>query len=177
MKLTAQSAQPGRRYNPAQQTTTIRRHTKFTCDLNTTERETYVFRARKLDMEMTPDTLAAFGVNEVPATVEPSVTTEQAASGSLGTHRARARTSNSNTVSISRMISVNSGAVSLIVLKRGSNIAPMHRILRTLSSMSSIHLYWRSRKIATRDCQSFRFLSSATARKFGLGPRVHTDSQ
>jgi hypothetical protein len=32
-------------------------------------------------MEMPPDTLAAFGVNEVEATVEPSVTTEQAASG------------------------------------------------------------------------------------------------
>ena len=31
-------------------------------------------------MEMPPDTLAVFGVNEVVATVEPSVTTEQAAS-------------------------------------------------------------------------------------------------
>ena len=99
-------------------------------------------------MEMPPDTLAAFGVNEVVVTVEPSVTTEQAASGSLGTHRPRS--SNSNTASISSMLSVNSGAVSLIVLKRGSSIAPMHRILRTLSSISSIHLSSRSRKIAAR---------------------------
>ena len=73
-----------------------------------------MLRARKLDMEMHPDTLAAFGVNEVAATVEPSVTTEQAACGSLGTHRARS--SNSNTVSISSMFSMNSGDVSLIVL-------------------------------------------------------------
>ncbi len=59
-------------------------------------------RARKLDMEMPPDTLAVFGVNEVVVTVEPSVTTEQADSGSLGTHRTRS--SNSNTVSISSML-------------------------------------------------------------------------
>jgi hypothetical protein len=26
-------------------------------------------------------------------------------------------------------------------------------------------------------CQTLRFLSSVTTRKFGLGPRVHTDSQ
>jgi hypothetical protein len=90
------------RYDPAQQTTTIRRHTKFTCDLNTTkEREAYLLRERKLDMEIPPGPLADFGVNEVAVTVEPSVTTEQVA----------------NTVSISSMLSVNSGAVSLIVLK------------------------------------------------------------
>ena len=136
-------------------------------------------------MKMPPDTLASFGVNEVVVTVEPSVTTERAASGSLGTHRPRS--SNSNTASISSILSVNSGAVSLIVLKRGSSIAPMHRILRTLSSISSIHLFSRSRKIAARAAHTqgsnspseilARFLSSATARKFGPGPRVHTDSQ
>ena len=71
--------------------------------------------ARKLDMEIPADTLAAFGVDEVAVTVEPSVTTEQTAAGSLGTHRVRS--SNSNTVSISRILSVNSGTVSLIVLK------------------------------------------------------------
>jgi hypothetical protein len=49
-------------------------------------------------MEMPPDTLAVFEVHEVVATaasVEPSVTTEQPASGSLGTHRTTS--SNSNT--------------------------------------------------------------------------------
>ena len=38
-----------------------------------------MLRARKLDMEIPPDTLAVFGVNEVAATVEPSIITEQAA--------------------------------------------------------------------------------------------------
>ena len=48
-------------------------------------------------MEMPPDTLEAVGVNEVfvVVTVDTSFTTEQVASGSLGTHRARS--SNSNT--------------------------------------------------------------------------------
>jgi len=101
-------------------------------------------------MEMPPDTLEAVGINElfVAVGVDASFTTEQAASGSSGTHRAIS--SNSNTESISSILSVNSGAVSLIVLKRGSSIAPIHRILRTLSSICSIHLSWRSRKIAAR---------------------------
>jgi hypothetical protein len=78
------------------------------------------------------------------------------------------------------MLSVNSGAVSLIVMKRGSSIAPMHRILRTLSSIHPglFALSFSSPSSSLLpDCQVFRFLSSATARKFGLGPRVHTDSQ
>ena len=67
-------------------------------------------------MEMSPDTLEAVGVNElfVAVGVDVSFTTEQAASGSSGTHRAIS--SNSNTESISSILSVNSGAVSLIVL-------------------------------------------------------------
>ena len=77
-----------------------------------------MFRARKLDMEMPPDTVETVGVNElfVAVGVDVSLTTEEAASGSLGTHRAIS--SNSNTESISSILSVNSGAVSLIVLKR-----------------------------------------------------------
>jgi hypothetical protein len=85
-------------------------------------------------MEMTPDTLDSVGVNEkfITVTVESSFTTEQVASGSLGTGVTgdRTRSSNSNTESISSILSVNSGTVSLIVLKRGSNIVPMNRILR-----------------------------------------------
>ena len=75
-----------------------------------------MFRARKLDMEMPPDTVETVGVNElfVAVGVDVSLTTEEAASGSLGTHRAIS--SNSNTESISSILSVNSGAVSLIVL-------------------------------------------------------------
>ncbi len=101
-------------------------------------------------MEMPPDTLEAVGVNElfVVVGVDVSFTTEEASSGSLGTHRAIS--SNSNTESISSILSVNSSVVSLIVLKGGSSIAPIHRILRTLSSICSIHLSWRSRKIAAR---------------------------
>ena len=74
-----------------------------------------MFRARKLDMEMPPDTVETVGVNElfVAVGVDVSLTTEEAASGSLGTHRAIS--SNSNTESISSILSVNSGAVSLIV--------------------------------------------------------------
>ena len=143
-----------RRYDPTQQTTTIRRHTKLECDHNTRKQRhsylLYVWKLQKLDMEMPPNTLEDGGVNElfVAVTVDASFTTEHAASGSLGTHRTRS--SNSNTESISNMIWVNSGVVSLIVLKRGSSIAPMHRTLRTLSSICSIHLCSRSRKIAAR---------------------------
>jgi hypothetical protein len=56
-----------------------------------------LFRARKLDMEMPPDTLETVGVNELFVTVgvDVSFTTEEASSGSLGTHRAIS--SNSNT--------------------------------------------------------------------------------
>ena len=186
-----------------------------------------MLRTRKLDMEMTPDTLKAVEVNElfVAVAVDSSVTTEQAAFASLGTHRAIS--SNSNTDSISSILSVNSGAVSLIVLKRGSNIAPIHRILCigkkstvvpqtfpvhslmmqhfacTTSSLSvllssseplsspsaaasasslqypglfALSIAFPSSSLLP-DCQAFRFLSSATVRKFGLGPRVHTDSQ
>ena len=80
---------------------------------------------------MTPDTLETGGVNEmfVVVTVDSSFTTEQTVSGSLGTHWDRS--SNSYTESISSMLSVNSGVVSLIVLKGGYIIDPMHRILRT----------------------------------------------
>jgi hypothetical protein len=91
-----------RRYDPTQQTTTIRRRAKFECELNTRkERETYMLLPRKLDMEMLPDTLKVVGVNElfVVVTVDVSFTTEQAVSGTLGTHRCIR--SNSNTDSIS----------------------------------------------------------------------------
>jgi hypothetical protein len=100
--------------------------------------------------KLSPDTLKSVGVNVqfVVVPVDESFTTEQAASGSLGTHRVIR--SNSNTDSTSSILSVNSGDVSLIVLKGGSSIAPIHRILRTLSSICSIHLSSRSRKIATR---------------------------
>ena len=83
-----------RRYDPAQQTTTIRRHTKLECDHNTRkERDPFLLFVRKLDME----TLETDGVNEmfVVVTVDVSFTTEQVASGSLGTHRTRG--SNSQT--------------------------------------------------------------------------------
>jgi hypothetical protein len=75
-------------------------------------------------MEMPPDTLETVEINDlfVALGVDTSFTTEQAASGSSGTHRVIS--SNSNTESISSILSVNSGAVSLIVLKRGSSIAP-----------------------------------------------------
>ena len=84
------------------------------------ERDSYLFRERKLDVEMPPDSLQTGGVNEllVAVTVDESFTAEQAASGSLCTHRARS--SNSNTEFISIICSRNSGAVSCIVLKRGS---------------------------------------------------------
>ncbi len=54
-------------------------------------------------MEMPPDTLEAVGINElfVAVGVDASFTTEQAASGSSGTHRAIS--SHSNTESISSM--------------------------------------------------------------------------
>ena len=70
-----------RRYDPAQQTTTIRRHSKLECERNTRkERKTYLLHARKLDMEMTADTLEAGGVHElfVSVTVDASFTPEQA---------------------------------------------------------------------------------------------------
>ena len=49
-----------------------------------------LLHTRKVDMEMSPDTLEAVGINElfVAVGVDASFTTEQAASGSLGTHRA-----------------------------------------------------------------------------------------
>jgi hypothetical protein len=45
------------------------------------ERDSYLFRERKLDMEMPPDSLQAGGVNEllVAVTVDESFTAEQAA--------------------------------------------------------------------------------------------------
>ena len=48
-----------------------------------------MLRARKLDMEMPPDTLEAVGINElfVAVGVDASFTTEQAASGSSGTQQ------------------------------------------------------------------------------------------
>ena len=56
-------------------------------------------------MEMPPDTLEAVGINElfVAVGVDASFTTEQAASRSSGTHRAIS--SNSNTDSISIILS------------------------------------------------------------------------
>ena len=60
--------------------TTIRRHTKLECELNTRkEIETYLLCARKLDMEMSGDNLETGGVNElfVSVTVNSSFTTEQ----------------------------------------------------------------------------------------------------
>ena len=86
---------------------TIRGDTKFECERNTIkERDFYLLRARKLDMDMPPDSLEAGGVNElsVAVAVDESLTTEQAASGCLGTHRERS--SNSNTEFISIICSV-----------------------------------------------------------------------
>ena len=55
-----------RRYYPAQQTTTIRRDTKFECERNSRMgRYTYLFRARKLDMEMPPDGLEPGRLNDL----------------------------------------------------------------------------------------------------------------
>jgi len=55
-----------RRYDPAQQTTAIRRDTKLECERNSRfERYTYLFRARKLDMEMPPDGLEAGRLNDL----------------------------------------------------------------------------------------------------------------
>ncbi len=53
------------------------------------KRGTYLLRARKLDMEMPPDTLEAVGINElfVVVGVDVSFTTEQAASGCSDTVR------------------------------------------------------------------------------------------
>jgi hypothetical protein len=55
------------------------------------ERDSYLLIVRKMDMEMSPDTLEVDGVNElfVTVTVDESFTTEQTVSGSLGTHRTR----------------------------------------------------------------------------------------
>ena len=97
---------------------------------------------RKLDMEVPPDSLEADGVNElsVAAAVDESVTTAQTASSSFGTHRERS--SNSNTEFMSITSAVNSGAVSSIVLKRGSNIAPMHRIFEFLTKVGRVSGPW-----------------------------------
>jgi len=83
-----------------------------------------------------------------------TVKIQQTVSVSLGTHRERS--SNSNTKFISIIWSVNSGAVFWIVWKRGSNMVPMDRILRTLSSI--VHLSLRSHKIVARvtNTQHFR---------------------
>ena len=55
------------------------------------ERDSYLLIVRKMDMEMSPDTLEVDGVNElfVTVTVDTSFTTEQTVSDSLGTHRER----------------------------------------------------------------------------------------
>ena len=59
-----------------------------------------MFLARKLDMEMTPDSLEAGGVNDlsVVVAVDESVTTSQTVSTSFGTHRERSSNSNTGTV-------------------------------------------------------------------------------
>jgi hypothetical protein len=55
-----------RRYDPAQQTTTIRRDTKLECERNSRmERNTDLFRARTLDMAMPPDGLEAGRRNDL----------------------------------------------------------------------------------------------------------------
>jgi hypothetical protein len=84
-------------------------------------------------MEIPPDSLEAGGVNDlsVATVVDESVTTAQTDSASFGTHRKRS--SNSNTEFMSIISTVNSGAVSSIVLKRGSSIAPMNRIFEFLT--------------------------------------------
>ena len=82
---------------------TIRRDTKFECERNKSkERDSYLLRARKLDMEMPPDSLEVGGVNELSdaVAVDESFTTEQAASGSLGTHRERSSNSHIDFISI-----------------------------------------------------------------------------
>jgi hypothetical protein len=106
---------------------TIRRDTKLDCGRNTSKvRVSYLLLVRKLDMEIPPDSLQDGGVNElsVVTAVDESVTTTQTVSSSFGTHRERS--SKSNTEFMSIISAVNSGAVSSIVLKRGSSIDPIH---------------------------------------------------
>ena len=122
---------------------TIRRDTKLECGRNTSKvRASYLLLVRKLDMEIPPDSLEAGGVNElsVAAAVDESVTTAQTASASFGTHRERS--SNSNTEFMSIISAVNSSAVSSIVLKRGSSIAPMHRIFEFLTKAARVSGPW-----------------------------------
>jgi hypothetical protein len=94
-------------------------------------------------MEIPPDSLEAGGVNSelsVAAAVDESVTTAQTASASFGTHRERS--SNSNTEFMSIISALNSGAVSSIVLKRGSSIAPIHRIFEFLTKAARVSGPW-----------------------------------
>ncbi len=74
----------GRRYDPEQQTTTIRCHTKFQCDLNTRkERSLLVAHEKAYRCLHDPDTLESVRVNDpfVAVTVDESFTTEQAVVG------------------------------------------------------------------------------------------------
>ncbi len=67
-------------------------HAKLECDRKPRkESDSYLFRVRKMDMEMTPDTLETGGVNDlfVVVAANASFTTEQSGSGSSGTHRVR----------------------------------------------------------------------------------------
>ncbi len=96
-----------RRCNPAEQTTQSEVIQNLSVSVTRLkERDFYLLRARKLDMDMPPDSLEAGGVNElsVAVAVDESLTTEQAASGCLDTHRERS--SNSNTEFISIICSV-----------------------------------------------------------------------
>ncbi len=69
-----------RRYDPVQQTMTIRRHTKleYVCTTRN-DRDCYLFRVRKMDMEIPPDTLESDRVKDlfVTVTVDTSFTTSQ----------------------------------------------------------------------------------------------------
>jgi hypothetical protein len=62
-----------------------------TCGNTGKERDSYLLYVRKLDIEMSPDTLEVEGVNKlfVTVTVDKSFIPEQTVSGSLGTHRTR----------------------------------------------------------------------------------------
>ena len=79
-----------RRYDPTQQTvgqqSDVTSNTKLEYEHNTgKERDSYLLRARKLEMEMRPDTLEADGVNElfVTVTLDASFITEQGSLSSL----------------------------------------------------------------------------------------------
>ena len=90
---------------------TIRGDTKLESECNTSkERDSYLFRVKKLDIEMPPDSLETDGVNDSETSVV--VTVDESAQG---THRERS--SNSNTEFILIICSLKSGTVSWIFVK------------------------------------------------------------